>query len=176
MRKTVIGLSLVVGLVAAACGGDTIGENLAENILENELGGDVDINIDEDGDNPEINIETEDGSFSFGGGEVPDELNVEVPSGGNVTASIVSDGEVVVSLQWPLSEFDSLVSFYEDWTSQQPTDFAKNELTFENADGVTVRNLNFYSSETDVTIGITECPTGNGDERAVCVNILQSSG
>jgi hypothetical protein len=176
MRKTLVCLSVIVTLVGAACGGDTISENLAENLLENELGGDVDINIDGDGDDPQINIETDEGSISIGGGSIPDELTVAVPSGGNVTTSFVTDGEVAVVLQWPLSEFDSLVSFYDDWTGQQPTDFAKNELTFTNADGVTVRNLNFYSSETEVTIGITECPTGDGDERATCVNILESSG
>ena len=70
MRKTLVLLGAGIALIGAACGGDTI----AEKILENEIGGDVDINIDGDGDTPEINIETDEGSISIGGGSVPDEL------------------------------------------------------------------------------------------------------
>lgn len=173
MRKTLIGLGVAIALVGAACGGDTISENVVENLLEDELGGDVDVNIGGDDDNPEINIETEDGSISIGGGQVPDALKVPVPSGGDVQSSITSGDEIIVSLLWPLTEYDTLVSFYDDWTAQQPTDYEKTESTFQSADDVTIRTTNWYSSETDTTIGLVNCPTADGD-RGVCLNILQS--
>ncbi len=173
MRKTLMILGIAVVLVATACGGDTIGENIAEEILENELGGEVDIDIDGDGSDAEINIQTDEGSISFGGGEVPDELTVPLPNGGDITTSFVMNDSVAVTASWPLSEYDALVAFYDDWTGQQPTDFEKSESTFT-ANDETIRSTTWFSNETDTTIQITNCPLAEDGGRLACLTISES--
>lgn len=174
MRRIMIGL-VVIALVSAACGGDTLGENLAENILENELGdGNVDIDISDDGQTVEVNVTTEDGeSITIGGGEVPDELTVPLPKGGEVMNTFVSNDNVTVTVYWPQSEYDSIVSFYEDWVSGQPTDFDESTTSFS-SEGNTFRNTNWFSSEADITISVADCFTMSGDALdSVCVSISE---
>jgi len=179
MRKAVIALIGAIVFVVAACGGgESVGEKVAEKILEesleNEGVGNVDIDIDEDGDGSvSIDVEGEDGgSISFGGGDIPDELTVPVPSGGDVMTSFVSGGDVIVTLTYPSSEFDSLVDFYEDWTNGESDEFQTSKSTFESAEGVTIRTTIFLSSDSDTAINLTDCPIE--DRYDVCVSISES--
>lgn len=174
MRKTSLVAIGIGALLAAACGNvsENIAERITEEALEAEGGGDVDIDFDSDG-SFEVNVESDDGSFTIGGGEIPSELTVPIPSGGEVQSSFVAEGDVAVSVAWPASEYDSLVAFYEDWTSSQSTEYSKNTSTFE-SDGTTLRNTGWYSGEADVTISVNDCYSMSGDGLDACVTITES--
>lgn len=113
-RATVV---LVVLLLAGACG--SAAEQVIENAIENDLGEDVELDIDA-GDG-QINIETDEGSASFGGGEVPGALSDVVPSGGDVINAFEgSDGSnamASVALTYPIERYDELVAFYTEFTA-----------------------------------------------------------
>jgi hypothetical protein len=81
-------------LVLGACSGGEI----AEEVIENQEGV-QDVDIDED--SGEINIDTDDGSATFGGGEIPDGFPIDVPDGGEVQAVIESDGGASVTIVYP---------------------------------------------------------------------------
>jgi hypothetical protein len=108
---------VVVGL--AACG--SAQEAVSEQLVEQAVGGDVDIELDDDGQ--VASIETEDGSLTaVTGGDVPEEWPADVPlfDGGVLESSqvITSDGETFVSIGYttdadPDETFESLVAAYE---------------------------------------------------------------
>ena len=102
----------VITLMLAAC---SPGDELAEQIIESQEGVE-DIEIDES--SGEVNVETEDGSFTIGGGEIPADWPVAVPSGGNVLAVAVGDsGDGSLSMEFPNANYDDMVSFYDDWVA-----------------------------------------------------------
>jgi hypothetical protein len=108
---------ITVGL--AACGAAE--EAVTERIVEEASGGDVDIELD--GDGQIALIETEDGSLqAVVGGDVPEEWPADVPlfEGGVLGSSQVatSNGETIVMLTYttdadPEESFGSLVEAYE---------------------------------------------------------------
>jgi hypothetical protein len=107
---------VIVGL--AACG--SAQEAVSEQLVEQAAGGDVDIELDDDGQ--VASIETEDGSLTaVTGGDVPEEWPADVPlfDGGVLGSSqvVTSDGQTVVSLSYttdadPAETFESLVAAY----------------------------------------------------------------
>lgn len=106
---------MVAAMVIAACG--SASETVAEQIIESGDGV-TDVNIDGDQVTVEFDDEEGGGSIVIGGGEVPDGLAIEVPGGGEVTTSFEQDSSYVVSLAYPLDEFDNLVEFYTDWVAE----------------------------------------------------------
>lgn len=102
MRKAISTLAVAaLALTLGACGSD---EKAAEKILEGAGGEDIDIDIDDGGDSGSITFSDEDGggTYSFGEGEMPEELGyfplpddstvmgVVTGSGGQGDGSIVS--------------------------------------------------------------------------------------
>lgn len=90
----VAALLLLAGCGAAA---EKVSEKATEQAIESQTGGDVDIDTDGEGS---VDIETEDGSLSFGTGEIPEEWpqDVPVPEGIEVlsgTTMDASDGKLV---------------------------------------------------------------------------------
>lgn len=169
MKRFAILLAVMV-LGLAAC--QSAGEVATEQVLENIDGVD-DVKID--GDTGEFSIETEDGSFTFGNTDVPESLNVEIPDGGTVMASIELDDAVTVSLEYPLDDFDDLVEFYEEWTSSNGGEWQHHSGTFESAEGVDVRNESW--SDGDTLIGLASCPSAEATDaqiRATCLTISQN--
>lgn len=81
MRKAISLLGIAtLALALGACGGsskDKAAEKAAEKMLEGLGGGNVDIDLDNGGNSGTITFDDEEGggSFSFGGGEMPDELS-----------------------------------------------------------------------------------------------------
>ncbi len=120
---TVLRSLLLVPLIAVgftACGAAQ--EAVSEQLVEQAVGGDVDLELGDDGQI--ASIETEDGSFemSAGGGEVPEEWPGDVPlfDGGEISSSQVAtvDGQTVVVVSYttdadPEATFDSLIEAYE---------------------------------------------------------------
>lgn len=113
---------VVTAMVLTACGNsaERLAEEAAERALESEGGGDVDIELGEDGEEGSIVVETEEGtqSMSFGSGELPDGLTLPVMDGYEVIGSTVMQQEggslVNAQLEYPDAGLDDLVSFYED--------------------------------------------------------------
>jgi hypothetical protein len=195
-------LSIVISalvLLTAACGGESAEERLVEEILENsgEDIGDVDINLGGDGEEFSINIQGEDGQdinisgsgededfsmtiegddgevMTFGGGEVPDDLTVPYPSGGQVTGTFSSDTDVTVAFMFPRAEFDSIVSFYDDALDPDSDDVERNESSFSSEEG-TQRSVFWYSSSGDFQVTVTDCYGLEGELDSACVNIFES--
>ncbi|MDH3500184.1 MAG: hypothetical protein OEM97_08685 [Acidimicrobiia bacterium] len=171
MRKPMLAFIAAAAMVAtAACGGDT----LTEQIIENAGGPGVDVEIDQSGDDFKISVEGEDGeSITIGGGEIPDSLNIPVPTGGDVMNTFAQGTTVSVTLSWPASEYDSLVEYYENWMAEQPTDFSKTTSSFDSEDG-TIRTTSWYSEEGSMTVLVSDCYSISSDGLdAVCVTLNQ---
>lgn len=157
-----------MSLVLVACGGvsEQLAEKAAEKALEQsmESGGNVDIELDEEGDSGQIKVETEDGTqtMQMGGGEVPSELTIPLLDGYTVVMSIVTPGPdgttIILNLEYPESSLSDLVDFYKDY-------FASDEGVSEsNFSGDGSETWMWVSSDqnTSVTVGHTE-----GDELVI---------
>lgn len=118
MRRVLV-LIAGVCVITAGCGRITeqLTEEAVERGIESESGGDVELDLDaEDGS---VSFESDEGSLSFeSGGDVPDGLTIPLRDGYSVAGSSVigSDGEsiVIVTLEYPASDRDAIVEFYED--------------------------------------------------------------
>lgn len=164
---------VLVALLVAACGSAI--EGLTEEAIERGLEasgedvGDVDINIDED--SGEFSVESDDGSFSFGGGEVPEGLTIELPDGGEVVSSLTTNDIVQVSLQYPDDEFDDLVGFYDG----RLADWDRSESTFTN-DGTEIRNVSWRGEENQTFVQVVTCFDMDGEATLACVTIAEETG
>ncbi len=91
-------------------GAEEAAENLVEGLFENATGGDIDINVDKDGESVEMTIGGEEGveiSINEEGKEIPDNL----PKG---VYLIKGDIESVVSMDSGEGEIITIVIFSED--------------------------------------------------------------
>lgn len=165
MRRILVVL-VAMTLVLAAC--QSSGEQISEQLAEQIDGVDeVDINAD----TGEVKIETDDGSISIGGGEIPDGFPIPAPDGYEVQAVFTSDTEGSVSLVYPQDRFDELAAFYGDWTAGQPGDWANNTNSYNTADGQSVRNTTWFSDTSSVTV--FDCSGGqSADINMACVTLL----
>lgn len=152
MKKTLV--VIVAGvLLLSAC--QSASEELAEQIAEQADGvSDVDINTD----TGEVKVETEDGSITVGGGDIPDDFPIPTPDGYEVVAVFTADTEASVSLLYPQDRFDELTEFYDGWTESQPWEWSSSTNSYETADGEAVRNTTWFSQE--ATVAITDCSGG----------------
>lgn len=103
-------------LTLAAC---SPGEDLAEKIIESQDGVD---DVEIDSDSGEVNIESDEGSFTVGGGQVPGGFPVDVPSGGDVIAQSQSDQLTTLVMEFVGGDYDEIEAFYEDWASKSGMD------------------------------------------------------
>lgn len=164
---------VVLALVAAGCGSAI--EGLTEEAIERGLEasgedvGDVDIDLDED--SGEFRVESDDGTFSVGGGEVPDGLELDLPDGGEVVSSLTTPDLVQVSLQYPGGQFDDLVDFYD----QRLADWDRSESTFTN-DGTEIRNVSWRGEENQTFAQVVTCFDTDGEATLACVTVAQDVG
>jgi hypothetical protein len=165
MRAPVV---LMVVVLVAACG--NVAENVAEQAIERGLeaegGGDVDVNVDEDGGT--INIQTDDGNtnINMGGGELPEELTIPVPDGYSVLSSTSTSGDqpfVAVSLEYPASDVEDLVAFYDDYfgsgegvTKQESNTGGDQTWTWVSADYTTSVSVSLFDGDDVAAVGITQ--------------------
>jgi hypothetical protein len=160
MKRIPIALLLVMLLVLAACGSsaDELGERIAEEAIEDEFEGDVDVDIDEGGG--EISIESDEGSLTFGGGEVPEGLDIPLLDGGEVVTSIDNtSGDTVMqaaSLQYGPGAYEELVGFYTDWVGD--IEATRQETSGEQAS--TFWAIPEHPDLGQVTIMILDTPEG----------------
>ena len=70
-------------------------------------------------------METDEGSITLGGGELPDGFPIPFPDGYQVTSVFTSDEGEAVTVAYPGGDFDAIVAFYDDWTDGQSTEWSK---------------------------------------------------
>lgn len=175
--KKVAVLIAVFSLLVAACGSasDMAAEKLAEELIEASSDGDVSVDISGDGDDMTIEMETEDGSVSIGvGTELPDELDIPVPDGGDVLTSFVTEQGVSVSLSYASGRFDEVYSFYEDWTGSSGDEWERQTFNMESDEG-TVRNTMWIDGSNSAAISLSDSAAmgADADEDAVFLTISQ---
>lgn len=156
-----------LGLVGCGAAAEKAAEKATEQAIESQGGGDVDINAD-DGT---VEVETEDGSMSFGTAEVPEEWpeDIELPDGLEIlsgTSMDASDGRLVAitatSEQSPDELLEGLKSQLSDWEISGETDMSSTNGNLAGAQWDTDgRRVTFAASsggdgnDVSVTIGHT---------------------
>jgi len=154
-------------LVLSAC--QSASEVLTEQIAEQVEGVD---NVEIDTESGEVSIETDEGSISIGGGELPDGFPVPLPDGYEVTTVFTSDQESLVAVTYPPDRYDELASFLNGWTESQPGEWSHTSNTIDTAAGKVIRNEVWHTDDT--TLSIVDCqafsPDG-GVADAACVNV-----
>lgn len=178
MKKImVLATVLVLGLAATGCGNaaekvtQKAAEKITEKAIEQSGGGTVDIQQSGSGDDQVVKVETEEGTMSFGGGELPSDLTIPVPDGGKVTASLSMADNITVSLTYPKGDYDKIVKFYEDWAKSG--NFQKNSYE-SSSDGEAVHSVTWFSEEGDSGVTVTDDCTDDAGDPAVCVVVNQS--
>lgn len=130
----------VLALGASACDAvaDSVAENVAEGIAEQAAGGDVDIDVDEDGGN--VRIESSEGTLDIGGGELPEGFPADLPlPDGHEVQSSMSQGNadaatLFVTVTAP-GTFDDVVAALESgladggWTVDDTTNMSADEFS-----------------------------------------------
>lgn len=129
-RRTKRLMSLVVVLTIgfAACGGGSADE-LAESILEQQAGVE-DVEIDDDSMTMSFESEEGDISMEMGSGDLPDGFPFPIPDGCDVAGSSTWEGPDGVSMQagleFPPTEFDAVVDFYEEFLEDEGFEITKS--------------------------------------------------
>lgn len=164
-----------IALVAAACGGavDKISAEIAEKAIEASGDGDVDVEVSGEGDDLSVSIETEEGSLSVGGGsELPDDLGIPVPDGGNVTTAGTQDSAAFAAVEFSQDRYDELVSFYENWTASDDEEWEASTATIDMG-GETQRSAQWYAGSSVILVNDCFSLSGDGDGglTSACVTI-----
>ncbi len=122
MRRTTFIIVVVVALITAGCAkaAEQVAEQVAEHAIESESGGDVDVNLGDDG---QATIEFSDdeggGTITIGGGEIPEDFPVPFPDGGTVVQTMTGPGGGTVTVTYEDRSYDELVAFYADWVKDR---------------------------------------------------------
>jgi hypothetical protein len=166
-------LIFVLALLAAACGG----EQISEQIAEGAIGGNADVEISGDGDDFSINVESDDGSLSLGSGaSLPDEMEIPVPDGGDVTMAGTQGTSVFAAVSYPKDRYDEIVAFYDSWTDGAGGEWQTQTATVDFG-GQTQRTAAWNDVESNYYILVSDCAfaaaEGN-DLNAVCVTVNQN--
>jgi hypothetical protein len=120
---------IALALLLTAC--QTAAENLTEQILEQAGDGDVDIDLD----TGEVSLETDEGSVTIGGGELPSDFPIPIPDGYQVTSVFTADDAASVGLAYPAGDYDAIVAFFDDWTSSQSEEWSNSTSSISGEDG-----------------------------------------
>lgn len=128
-----LGLGLAFGLTGCGKAAEKLSEKAAEKAIENAAGGNAKVDID-DGT---VKIETDDGSFHAGGGEIPADWPSDIPLPGsyevmNVVTSSADGGTNIsftLSVDMTVAEAAAL---YEDglpgWETEGTTSMSSDGL------------------------------------------------
>jgi len=167
MKRTAA-IFVVATLVLTAC--QSASEELSEQLAE-QVAGVSDVEIDTD--TGLVKIETDEGSISIGGGELPDGFGVPLPDGYKVTGVFTTDDESMVGVSYAKDRFDELVAYFDAWTSGQPGDWESATMTLDQGAAGTMRSSSFYGG--DMSIQVTDCFDVGAETdvlNAACVNII----
>lgn len=129
---------VVVLLMVAAAGCGNAAEEVLEQAIENQIedeGGSGDVDIDLDEDEGVVSIETEEGSFQIGGGEIPDDFLLPIPNYIDVEMVSSQTGDfagATVALTFDGDDFEDVISLYEDFFTDEGWEFSRTDTTTGN--------------------------------------------
>ena len=161
MRRVILA-SVVLTLVLAACG-----TAITEQLIESQEGvGNVE--IDENGGSVVVEFEDEEGETSgvIGGGDVPADFPVPVPSGGTVMGVFTTAGDTSLSITYPSSEFNDIKDFYANWVATAGEELSKLEssspptIAWSIQDGDTNYHIAVSDTGSEVFVTIVVSDTG----------------
>lgn len=169
MKKLAIVVA-AVALMVSAC--QAASEQLTEQILEQQDGvSDVEI----DAGSGQVSLETDEGSISIGGGEIPSGFAIPFPDGYDVASVFDTDSDTAVTVTYPADRYDEIVAFFENWTSGQAGEWNHASNTFDSADGQTIRSTSWIQDGTQVAA--MDCPSFDAtDTYQVCVSAVAVKG
>ncbi|HWJ60323.1 MAG TPA: hypothetical protein VNS19_00010 [Acidimicrobiales bacterium] len=143
-------------LFLSSCGAaaEKAGEKATEKLIEEQTGGSVDVNTDGDGS---VEIKTEDGSATFGTGEVPEEWpefltlpdDLEIQSGSTMDAS---DGRLVSIVGVTNESPEDILDRYKEAL----TDWEISGETTSTGGGSTLTGAQWDNSEARVTLAASD--------------------
>ena len=163
MKKLIV--IAAVAVLAAAC--SSAGDEVSEQIVESISGVD-DLEIDEE--SGEISFETDEGSVSIGGGEVPADFPFPFPDGYAVSSVLSSDTTSSVVVVYPKERFEELRMYVDDWTASQSGEWQTGYNEFTSADGKDIRSASWFSD--GFQIGLADnCPLDDGED-GTCVTVV----
>jgi hypothetical protein len=130
-----------LALILTAC------QSAAETLTE-QIAGQVDgvDGVDIDLDSGQVSLETEEGSITIGGGEIPDGFGIPTPDGYSVQSVFSNDEGASVGLAFPGASFDEIVSFYDDWTSSQSGEWSKSTSSISGDEG-TIDSASWFADD-----------------------------
>jgi hypothetical protein len=153
-----------IAMIAVGC--SSASDELSEQLVES-VSGVEDLEIDEE--SGQVSFETEEGSFSIGGGEVPDGFPFPFPDGGQVMSSMTAGTASNVVVVYPKDRYEDLQGYIDDWTASEGGEWQTGSNQFTSAEGEELRSANWFS--TDIQISLTDaCPLDDGEDGA-CVTV-----
>jgi len=165
---------VALALILSAC--QSVTENIAERVLEGVEGVD---GVDIDTGSGQISIETEEGSATIGGGEIPAGFPIQVPDGYKVTAVFTSDGNSTVSLAYENGNYAEIEAFYDDWTASESSEWSKSTSSISSENG-TLDSTSWSSNESGSFIAMSNLclvlDASIDPENCVNVNLNTGSG
>ncbi len=160
MTRTILGALPASGmLLLAAC---SPGEELTEQIAGSQEGvGDVEI----DENSGEVSVESDEGSATFGGGELPDDFPIDMPEGGEVQSVIEQEDAVIVSVSCT-DDFSAIADHFQGWIDDNSLEVINR---FESSDPQSStwsvedddRAYNITVAPADETVQVTIMTGGN---------------
>jgi hypothetical protein len=144
--KGIAVVMVALALAAAAC--QSASDQIAEQIIEQQEGVE---NVDIDTETGEVSIETDEGSFSIGGDEIPAGFPIPFPSGYEVVSVFSSDTGGAVAVISPGDRWDEIVGFYDDWTAGQSGEWQTGSYSTDSGDGTTQRGSSWSESSTQIS-------------------------
>lgn len=157
MRRLLV-VAAMLAVVAGGCA--SAAEELTEQIAENAAGVD---NLEVDTESGEVSFDTDDGSVSIGGGDLPEGLPFQPPSGGDVVMSLVSDETIAVQLTYDIDRYDELDAAVTSYTDSADDEYARSDSTFDFGDGNMGRSSLWVSDDWAFTLGDCFSLASDGD-------------
>ena len=157
----------IMAMIVAGC--SSASDELSEQIVESVSGVD---NLDIDEESGEVSFETEQGSFSIGGGEVPADFLFPFPDGYQVSSSLISDAGSSVVVQYPKERFDELQAYVDDWTASQGGEWQTGSSQFTSAEGKEIRSANWFRDDVQISLA-DNCPLDGGED-GTCLTVVTS--
>ena len=157
MRKLSV-LIMAVGLFAASC--SAASEELTEQILESQEGVS---NVEIDEGSGQVSVETEDGSFTIGGGEVPPGFPFPFPDGYEVASVLVADEGSSVVVSYPYDRFDEIKAYVDQWTAGTGDEWQTADNQITSAEGKQIRTSNWFSDTIQMVLA-DNCTNAQGED------------
>lgn len=160
-------LALTFGLTGCGKAVEKLSEKAAEKAVEKAAGDNA--NVDFDTKDGSFSIETDEGSFNVGGGEVPDDWPSDVPLAKGFTPSstmnLSSDGKKSINMTGTVGmSVDDVIDFYADSMSGWE-ETGKSSMS---SDGTTIKNVIF--SRGGATLAVTA--TDDSDEGGTTIGLI----